>query len=60
VVAKGIQFLIGPLNSSVGVANLGLYRGNHVLPLCMTSSEETAAFGLTASRANEGVSSWRL
>jgi hypothetical protein len=57
--AKGIQFLIGPLNSSVGLANLGLYRGNHVLPLCTTSSEQAAAFGVTASRANEGVSSRR-
>src|SRR5947209_20378874 len=32
VIARGIHFLIGPYNSSVGLANLGLYRQNHVLP----------------------------
>src|SRR5262249_28652663 len=36
VIAKHIHFLIGPYNSSVGLANLGLYRRNHVLPLWMT------------------------
>jgi hypothetical protein len=53
VVAKGIQFLTA-YNSSVGLANLGLYRRNHVLPLCMTSGEETAAFGGTGQASERG------
>src|SRR5439155_15921428 len=31
VIAKRIRFVIGPYNSSVGIANLPIYRRNHVL-----------------------------
>jgi branched-chain amino acid transport system substrate-binding protein len=55
VIAKGIHFLIGPYNSSVGIANLGLYRGNHVLPLWMTSSDETAGLGVTVQPMNTQI-----
>jgi branched-chain amino acid transport system substrate-binding protein len=55
VIAKGIDFVIGPYNSSVGVANLGLYRSNHVLPLWMTSSDETAGFGVTVQPMNTQI-----
>jgi branched-chain amino acid transport system substrate-binding protein len=55
VIAKGIHFLIGPYNSSVGIANLGLYRGNRVLPLWMTSSDETAGLGVTLQPMNTQI-----
>jgi branched-chain amino acid transport system substrate-binding protein len=55
VIAKGIHFLIGPYNSSVGLANLGLYRRNHVLPLWMTSRDETAGFGATVQPMNTQI-----
>jgi branched-chain amino acid transport system substrate-binding protein len=56
VIAKGIHFVIGPYNSSVGVANLGLYRRNHVLPVWMTSLDATAGFGATVQPMNTQIS----
>ena len=32
VIARRIHFVIGPYNSSVGIANLGLYRRHHAGP----------------------------
>src|SRR5437762_3115656 len=55
VIAKGIHFLIGPYNSSVGIANLGLYRRNRVLPVWMTSRDETAGFGATVQPMNTQI-----
>ena len=55
VIAKGIRFLIGPYNSSVGIANLALYRRNHVLPLWMTSRDETAGVGATVQPMNTQI-----
>jgi branched-chain amino acid transport system substrate-binding protein len=55
VVAKGIGFVIGPYNSSVGIANLGFYRRNHVLPLWMTSRDETAGAGATVQPMNSQI-----
>jgi len=55
VIAKGIRFLIGPYNSSVGIANLPLYRRNHVLPLWMTSRDETAGVGATVQPMNTQI-----
>jgi branched-chain amino acid transport system substrate-binding protein len=55
VIARRIHFLIGPYNSSVGLANLGLYRQNHVLPLWMTSRDETAGFGVTLQPMNSQI-----
>ena len=56
VVAKGIHFVIGPYNSSVGVVNLPLYRRNHVLPVWMTSLDATAGFGATVQPMNTQIS----
>ena len=56
VVAKGIHFVIGPYNSSVGLANLPLYRRKHVLPLWMTSIDSTAGFGATVQPMNTQIS----
>ena len=55
VIAKGIGFLVGPYNSSVGIANLGLYRRNRVLPLWMTSRDETAGAGATVQPMNTQI-----
>jgi branched-chain amino acid transport system substrate-binding protein len=55
VIARGIHFLIGPYNSSVGIANLGFYRRHHVLPLWMTSRDETAGFGATVQPMNTQI-----
>ena len=55
VIAKGIHFLIGPYNSSVGIANLALYRRRHVLPLWMTSRDETAGAGATVQPMNTQI-----
>ena len=55
VVAKGIKFLIGPYNSSVGIANLPYYRRNQVLPLWMTSRDETAGVGATVQPMNTQI-----
>jgi branched-chain amino acid transport system substrate-binding protein len=55
VIARGIHFLIGPYNSSVGIANLGLYRRSHVLPLWMTSRDETAGYGVTLQPMNTQI-----
>jgi branched-chain amino acid transport system substrate-binding protein len=55
VIAKRIHFVIGPYNSSVGIANLGLYRRHHVLPLWMTSRDETAGAGATVQPMNTQI-----
>ncbi len=56
VVNKGIHFVVGPYNSSVGVANLPLYRRDNVLPLWMTSLDATAGFGATVQPMNTQIS----
>jgi len=55
VITKRIRFVIGPYNSSVGIANLPLYRRNHVLPLWMTSRDETAGVGATVQPMNTQI-----
>jgi ABC-type branched-subunit amino acid transport system substrate-binding protein len=56
VIGKGVHFVIGPYNSSVGIANLPLYRHNHVLPLWMTSRDDTAGVGATVQPMNTQIS----
>jgi branched-chain amino acid transport system substrate-binding protein len=55
VIARGVRFVIGPYNSSVGIANLALYRRSHVLPLWMTSRDETAGVGVTVQPMNTQI-----
>ena len=55
VIAKGIRFVIGPYNSSVGIENLPLYRRANVLPLWMTSRDETAGVGATVQPMNTQI-----
>jgi branched-chain amino acid transport system substrate-binding protein len=56
VIKRGIRFVIGPYNSSVGIENLPLYRRSHVLPLWMTSRDETAGIGGTVQPMNTQIS----
>jgi branched-chain amino acid transport system substrate-binding protein len=56
VIGKGIHFVIGPYNSSVGIANLPLYRRSHVLPVWMTSRDDTAGVGATVQPMNTQIS----
>jgi len=55
VIAKGIHFVIGPYNSSVGLANLPLYRRQRVLPLWMTSEDKTGGLGATVQPMNSQI-----
>jgi branched-chain amino acid transport system substrate-binding protein len=55
VIAKGIRFVIGPYNSSVGLANLSIYRGHHVLPVWMTSEDKTEGIGATVQPMNSQI-----
>jgi len=55
VIAKRVHFLIGPYNSSVGIANLALYRRHHILPLWLTSRDETAGAGATVQPMNTQI-----
>jgi branched-chain amino acid transport system substrate-binding protein len=55
VIAKRIHFVIGPYNSSVGLANLSLYRSHHVLPLWMTSEDKTQGIGATVQPMNSQI-----
>jgi ABC-type branched-subunit amino acid transport system substrate-binding protein len=55
VIAKGIRFVIGPYNSSVGIANLRVYRRGRVLPLWMSSRDETAGLGATVQPMNSQI-----
>jgi branched-chain amino acid transport system substrate-binding protein len=55
VISKKIHFVIGPYNSSVGIANLALYRKYRVLPLWMTSRGETAGAGATVQPMNTQI-----
>jgi branched-chain amino acid transport system substrate-binding protein len=55
VIARAIGFVIGPYNSSVGIANLALYRRKQVLPLWMTSRDETAGAGATVQPMNTQI-----
>ena len=46
-VAAGAVAVIGPYNSSIGVENLGAYMEAGIVPLRMTSSNQTEGFGAT-------------
>ena len=55
VIGQGIGFVIGPYNSSVGLQNLALYRRNRVLPVWMTSSDDTKGAGATVQPMNSQI-----
>lgn len=55
VIARGVGFVIGPYNSSVGLRNLSLYRRASVLPIWMTSSDATRGAGATVQPMNSQI-----
>jgi branched-chain amino acid transport system substrate-binding protein len=55
VIARRPVAVIGPYNSSVGLANLSLYRRAKVLPLWMTSSDDTRGPGITLQPMNSQI-----
>lgn len=55
VIARKPVAVIGPYNSSVGLENLPLYRGAKVLPLWMTSSDDTQGVGITLQPMNSQI-----
>lgn len=55
VIARGVRFVIGPYNSSVGLVNLPIYRRAGVLPLWMTSSDATRGAGATLQPMNSQI-----
>ncbi len=65
-IATGIDSIVGPYNSGVGVKTLPLYKAAGIVPLRFTSADTTAGFGYTlqpmtsqiAPVATKAVSNW--
>lgn len=55
VIARRPVAVIGPYNSSVGLVNLPLYRRAKVLPLWLTSSDDTRGVGITLQPMNSQI-----
>jgi branched-chain amino acid transport system substrate-binding protein len=55
IVARGIHFVVGPYNSSVGLVTLPIYRTNGVLPVWNTSRDATAGSGATVQPMNSQI-----
>jgi branched-chain amino acid transport system substrate-binding protein len=60
-VAKGVKkagavAVIGPYNSSVGVVNLPYYVSNKIVPVQMTSTDDTTGQGVTVQPKNSQIS----
>lgn len=54
--AAGAVAVIGPYNSAVGLANLGLYEKARIVPLRMTSDNRTEGYGATLQPMNSQIS----
>jgi branched-chain amino acid transport system substrate-binding protein len=55
VISRGIPFVVGPFNSSVGLKNLSIYRSNRVLPVWNTSDDATQGAGATVQPMNSQI-----
>lgn len=55
-VARGARAVFGPYNSSVGILNLPYYEKRGVVPLHLTSSNETDGDGVTIQPKNNQIS----
>jgi branched-chain amino acid transport system substrate-binding protein len=55
-IRKGIFAVVGPYNSSVGLRNLLAYLNAGVVPLHMTSTDDTAGYGVTVQPKNSQIS----
>jgi branched-chain amino acid transport system substrate-binding protein len=52
---RGADALIGPYNSSVGLINLPFYLDNRILPVHLTSTDETSGQGVTIQPKNSQI-----
>ena len=55
-IKAGITAVVGPYNSSVGIQNLPTYIGAKVVPVHMTSSDDTTGKGVTVQPKNSQIS----
>jgi branched-chain amino acid transport system substrate-binding protein len=55
-IAADAVAVIGPYNSSVGLVNLPLYVAGEVVPIHLTSTDETSGKGLTIQPKNSQIS----
>jgi branched-chain amino acid transport system substrate-binding protein len=55
VIKKNVAAVIGPYNSSVGIANLPIYLRNRVVPVHLTSSDDTKGEGITIQPKNSQI-----
>ncbi len=53
---SGADFVIGPYNSSVGLESLPFYVREKILPLHLTSTDETSGLGITIQPKNSQIS----
>lgn len=56
VKAAGAVAVVGPYNSSVGVVNLPFYVQNRIIPVQMTSTDQTTGMGVTIQPKNSQIS----
>jgi branched-chain amino acid transport system substrate-binding protein len=55
VIRKKAVAVIGPYNSSVGILNLPIYLSNRIVPVHLTSSDETRGEGVTVQPKNSQI-----
>lgn len=53
--SQGVDVVIGPYNSGVGVINLPWYVKNEILPVHLTSSSKTNGLGVTVQPKNDQI-----
>lgn len=56
MVAQHVAAVIGPYNSSVGTRNLPIYVAGKVVPVQMTSTDDTSGEGVTVQPKNSQIS----
>jgi branched-chain amino acid transport system substrate-binding protein len=54
-IRKNVAAVIGPYNSSVGIVNLPIYLRNRVVPVHLTSSDDTRGLGITIQPKNSQI-----
>jgi branched-chain amino acid transport system substrate-binding protein len=55
VIRKKAVAVIGPYNSSVGIVNLSIYLKNRIVPVHLTSSDDTRGQGVTIQPKNSQI-----
>ena len=55
VIKQNVAAVIGPYNSSVGIVNLPIYLRNRIVPVHLTSSDDTRGEGITIQPKNSQI-----